>query len=51
MSKIAGFDFGTTNSVMSVVVGDSCITLLDDQMPHPSVVCYQGNHIIVGRKA
>jgi molecular chaperone DnaK len=51
MSKIAGFDFGTTNSVMSMVVGERCISLLDDRMPHPSVVCYHGSEIIVGRKA
>lgn len=51
MSEIVGFDFGTTNSVMSVVVGNRCISLLDDKMPHPSVVCYQGNQVIVGRKA
>lgn len=51
MSKIAGFDFGTTNSVMSMVVGGRCISLLDDRMPHPSVVCYHGSEIIVGRKA
>lgn len=51
MSQVVGFDFGTTNSVMSVVVGNRCISLLDDKMPHPSVVCYQGNQVIVGRKA
>lgn len=51
MKKTAGFDFGTTNSVMSIVVGDRCIPLLDDNMPHPSVVCYQGDQVIVGRKA
>jgi len=49
--KIFGLDFGTTNSVASVIVGSRCIPLLDDNMPHPSVVCYQGNEIIVGRKA
>lgn len=51
MNKTVGFDFGTTNSVMSMIVGDRCISLLDNNMPHPSVVCYQGNQTIVGRRA
>jgi len=46
-----GFDFGTTNSVMSIVVGDRCIPILDEGMPHPSVVAYRGGVAIVGRKA
>ena len=51
MSTVVGFDFGTTNSVMSIVVGGRSIPLLEDGMPHPSVVCYQGNQVTVGRKA
>jgi len=49
--KVFGLDFGTTNSVASVVVGIRCISLLDDNMPHPSIVCYQGDEVIVGKKA
>jgi molecular chaperone DnaK len=49
--KVFGLDFGTTNSVASVVVGTRCISLLDDNMPHPSIVCYQGDEVIVGKKA
>ena len=51
MSTVVGFDFGTTNSVMSIVVGGRSIPILEDGMPHPSVVCYQGSQITVGRKA
>ncbi|MBM5570545.1 MULTISPECIES: Hsp70 family protein [Deefgea] len=51
MKHAIGFDFGTTNSLISIIVGDRVISLLDGNMPHPSVVCYQGDQIIVGRKA
>lgn len=47
-----GFDFGTTNSLVSVVVGDRVIDVLDDEgLPHPSVVRYEGEEVIVGRAA
>lgn len=49
--KAFGFDFGTTNSVMSFVSDERCIPILDDRYPHPSVVCYQGDQVISGRKA
>lgn len=49
---IVGFDFGTTNSLVSVVVGDRVIDVLDDEgLPHPSVVRYEGEQVIVGREA
>lgn len=49
---IAGFDFGTTNSLVSVVVGNRVIDVLDeDGRPHPSVVRYEGEEVIVGREA
>ena len=49
---IAGFDFGTTNSLVSVVVGDRVIDVLDDEgLPHPSVVRYEGEEVVVGREA
>lgn len=51
MANAIGFDFGTTNSVISIIVGNRCIPLLDGGLPHPSVVCYQGDQVIVGRKA
>ena len=42
-STVVGFDFGTTNSLMSVVVGDEVIDVLDvDGRPFPSVVRYEG---------
>lgn len=46
-----GFDFGTTNSVMSIVVGERCIPILEDGFPHPSVVSYRGGVPTVGRRA
>lgn len=46
-----GFDFGTTNSLMSIVVGDRCIPILEDGMPHPSVVSYRGGTCVVGAAA
>lgn len=51
MSDIFGFDFGTTNSLISFVSGNEAKCLLDDGYPHPSVVCYQGDKKIIGRKA
>ncbi|WP_083707476.1 Hsp70 family protein [Intrasporangium flavum] len=48
-----GFDFGTTNSLVSVVVGDRVIDVMDVETgrPHPSVVRYEGERVIVGREA
>lgn len=48
-----GFDFGTTNSLVSVVVGDRVIDVMDVETgrPHPSVIRYEGEEVIVGRKA
>ncbi|RDK09148.1 Hsp70 family protein [Cupriavidus lacunae] len=48
---IVGFDFGTTNSVMSIVAGNRCIPILDEGFPHPSVVSYRGGEVVVGREA
>lgn len=49
---IIGFDFGTTNSLISVVRGNKTINFLDDEdRPIPSVVCYEGACRIVGREA
>lgn len=47
-----GFDFGTTNSLISVVTGDRAIDIVDDTgLPFPSVVRYQGEVTVVGREA
>ena len=48
---IFGFDFGTTNSLASVVSGDRQITFLERGQPIPSVVSYEGGKVEVGRKA
>lgn len=48
---ILGFDFGTTNSLISVIVGGKVINFLQDDQPIPSVVCYEGSKTIVGREA
>jgi actin-like ATPase involved in cell morphogenesis len=50
--SVVGFDFGTTNSLISVVRGNGAINFLDDERrPIPSVVCYEGKQTIVGREA
>lgn len=47
-----GFDFGTTNSLISVVSKDRVVSLLDeDGLPIPSVVSYEGSSTVVGREA
>lgn len=47
-----GFDFGTTNSLVSVVVDDRVVDVMDAEgRPHPSVVRYEGEAVIVGREA
>lgn len=48
---VVGFDFGTTNSLASVVIGDAVITFLDNEQPIPSVVSFEGGKVEVGRKA
>jgi molecular chaperone DnaK len=50
--SVIGFDFGTTNSLISMIKGDRAINFLDEEgLPTPSVVCYEGNRTIVGRAA
>ena len=51
IDAVVGFDFGTTNSLASVVVGDTPITFLDNGQPIPSVVSFEGAKVEVGRKA
>lgn len=48
---VLGFDFGTTNSLASVVIGEGVITFLDNEQPIPSVVSFEGGKVEVGRKA
>jgi molecular chaperone DnaK len=50
--NVVGFDFGTTNSLISVVRGNRAINFLDEeQRPIPSMVCYEGAQKILGRDA
>lgn len=50
--SVVGFDFGTTNSLVSLVQGNRAINFLDEEgLPVPSVVCYEGSKTIVGRDA
>src|SRR4051812_25502391 len=51
MNGVVGFDFGTTNSLISFVQGDRVINILEEGLPFPSVVSYQGDRKIVGRRA
>lgn len=50
--SVVGFDFGTTNSLVSLIKGGRPINFLDEEgLPVPSVVCYEGGRTIVGREA
>ncbi len=49
--SVVGFDFGTTNSLASVVIGNEVITFLENEQPIPSVVSFEGGKVEVGRKA
>jgi molecular chaperone DnaK len=50
--NVVGFDFGTTNSLVSLVRGDRAISFFDELgLPIPSVVCYEAGNTIVGREA
>jgi len=50
--NVVGFDFGTTNSLVSLVRGDRAINFFDDLgLPIPSVVCYEAASVITGRDA
>ncbi len=49
--KIVGFDFGTTNSLISFIQGDRAYNLFDDGQPYPSVISYEGSRVIVGQEA
>ena len=50
--SVVGFDFGTTNSLISTIVGGRAINFLDEEnLPIPSVVSYAGGRTVVGRKA
>jgi actin-like ATPase involved in cell morphogenesis len=48
---IFGIDFGTTNSLAALVIGDEVRAFTEDGKPHPSVVWYRGTDVIVGREA
>lgn len=48
-----GIDFGTTNSLAARVEGGRVLPLVDTASgkPHPSVVWYSGDEVVVGREA
>ncbi|MGJ5065241.1 Hsp70 family protein [Bradyrhizobium oligotrophicum] len=51
--QIFGLDFGTTNSLLSVIGRDDRPIFLTDERdrPHPSTIWYRGADVIVGRKS
>jgi len=52
VQQIVGIDFGTTNSLISVVTHDGRIkSYADRNRPHPSVIRYETDKIICGQKA
>ncbi len=49
---IVGFDFGTTNSLISVINANRALNVTDREgLPVPSVVAYEGAETIAGRAA
>ena len=52
MAQKIGIDFGTTNSLISVVLSDKVKYFVDGKgHPHPSVVAYTGATPLVGKRA
>jgi molecular chaperone DnaK len=52
MAQKIGIDFGTTNSLVSVVTAKGeVISFVEKGRPHPSVVHYSGSRVICGEKA
>jgi molecular chaperone DnaK len=51
--QLVGIDFGTTNSLVALVVGGKIRSLVNelDNLPHPSVAWYRGTDVVVGREA
>ncbi|MEA3250576.1 MAG: Hsp70 family protein [Pseudomonadota bacterium] len=48
---VFGFDFGTTNSLISRVAGGQTVVFDQGGEPYPSVVCYEGDSVICGSEA
>jgi molecular chaperone DnaK len=51
MRGVIGIDFGTTNSLISIVLSDRVISFVDGNLPHPSMVCYADGKAVVGAAA
>lgn len=52
MVQRVGIDFGTTNSLISVITRENRVKSFDDSArPHPSVVRYEGDKVICGKRA
>ncbi|WP_434360062.1 Hsp70 family protein [Parasalinivibrio latis] len=52
VQQVVGIDFGTTNSLISVVTHDGRVSSFYDLgRPHPSVVRYETDQVICGRSA
>jgi molecular chaperone DnaK len=52
MAKVIGIDFGTTNSLLSVVLDGQARSFLNEKgMPHPSTICYDSDQVVAGTRA
>ncbi|MDR5907786.1 Hsp70 family protein [Franzmannia qiaohouensis] len=49
--EVFGFDFGTTNSLISQVIDGRTVVFDQGGEPYPSVVCYEGDNVICGGEA
>ena len=51
MTGVIGIDFGTTNSLISIVLSERPVSFVDGNLPHPSMVCYADGRAVVGKEA
>ena len=53
MAIIFGLDFGTTNSLVSLIDGGRILSLINEETeaPHPSMVIARGQEIVCGQLA
>jgi len=53
MSRVIGIDFGTTNSLVSIILDEQALSFVDEfsDRPHASMVCYAEGQTFCGRSA
>ena len=51
MANLYGIDFGTTNSLVSIIEDNKVLSLLQNEAPHPSIVICRGDDMTTGQIA